>query len=54
VIETCFHHPELTEAFGADRDWAQVLARMEANAAPAPVELLTWPTDRPARLPAAA
>jgi hypothetical protein len=51
VIETCFHQPELTEAFGADRDWAQVLARMEANAAPAPVELLIWPTDRPTDRP---
>jgi hypothetical protein len=41
------HDPELTEAFGADPDWPQVLARMASNVPLPPVELLSWPTARP-------
>jgi hypothetical protein len=40
---------ELTEAFGDDADWPELVEKMEANVPAAPVEILAWPTARPSR-----
>jgi Transglutaminase-like superfamily len=37
---------ELTEAFGADPDWPDLVAAMRANVPAPPLELLEWPTSR--------
>lgn len=39
--------PEMSQAFGADEDWADLLAAMAANTPPPPLELHAWPTIRP-------
>lgn len=44
---------ELTEAFGDDADWPELVERMKANVPAAPLEILAWPTarlSRPTRL----
>jgi hypothetical protein len=40
---------ELTEAFGADPDWPELVAAMRANVPAPPLELLDWPTSRVTR-----
>jgi Transglutaminase-like superfamily len=39
----------LTEAFGADDDWAELVDAMRANVPPPAVEILEWPTSRLSR-----
>lgn len=39
----------LEAAFGTDPDWPDLLARIDANATPATLELVDWPTVTPAR-----
>jgi Transglutaminase-like superfamily len=40
---------ELTEAFGGDPDWPELVEAMRANVPPPQLELLDWPTSRLAR-----
>ncbi|WP_112139670.1 transglutaminase domain-containing protein [Glycomyces dulcitolivorans] len=58
AIEAGFHQtdlfePELSAAFGADPDWAQVLERAKANVPAPPLRITCWPqpaTAAPLRL----
>jgi hypothetical protein len=40
---------ELTEAFGDDAEWPELVERMQANVPAAPLEILAWPAARPSR-----
>jgi hypothetical protein len=42
-------NPLLTETFGADADWGEVVEAMRANVPAPPIEILDWPTSRPSR-----
>jgi hypothetical protein len=37
---------QLTEAFGADTDWLELVNAMRANVPAPPIEILDWPTSR--------
>jgi hypothetical protein len=56
LLEECidqgFHDLEpfgtwFTESFGTEQDWPALLARIQANVPPPPVELIRWPCARP-------
>jgi hypothetical protein len=56
LLEDCidqgFHDVEplgttFRESFGTEPDWPALLARIQANVPPAPVELIRWPCARP-------
>jgi hypothetical protein len=46
--QTDMFEPELSAAFGADPDWAQVLERARANVPEPPLRITAWPEPGPA------